>query len=145
MKKNTNLSIVFLVKSGELDVEFEISRIRAKQDINISVKNYLKKSPDYQILAEKVRSAENDFNNAPVDEKLFYSERLENLRKVEEDLIVNALLLAKTFSSIEIRTERLAEALRLFEEGKISEADKALGEADLLNDQFNLIAGSGIF
>ena len=140
MKKNTNLSIVFLVKSGELDVEFEISRIRAKQDINISVKNYLKKSPDYQILAEKVRSAENDFNNAPVDEKLFYSERLENLRKVEEDLIVNALLLAKTFSSIEIRTERLAEALRLFEEGKISEADKALGEADLLNDQFNLIA-----
>ena len=140
MEQNTNISIVQLVKAGELDVHLEISKIRARQDINISVKNYLKKSPDYQTLAEQVRGAEEDLRNAPENEKLFYGERLENIRKVEQNFIVSTLLLAKTFSKLEIRTERLAQALSLFEEGLIKEADKILNEADLLNDQFNLIA-----
>ncbi len=143
MEQNTNISIVQLVKAGELDVHLEISKVWAKQDINISVKNYLKKSPDYQTLAEQVRGAEEDLRNAPENEKLFFGERLENILKVEQDFIVSTLLLAETFSKLEIRTERLAQALRLFEEGLIKEADKILNEADLLNDQFNLIAYAG--
>ncbi len=140
MEQNANISIVQLVKAGELDVHLEISKIWAKQDINILVKNYLKKSPEYRTLVEQVRSAEEDLRKAPEGEKLFYGERLENIRKVEQDFIVSTLLLAETFSKLEIRTERLALALKLFEEGLINEADKILNEADLLNDQFNLIA-----
>jgi hypothetical protein len=140
MQQNTNISIVQLVKSGEIDVNFEISNLRAGKDINVSIKNFLKKSPDYKTLVEQVRNAENDLRNAPDSEKLFYSERLESIRKVEEDFVVNTLLLAKTFSNLEIRTERLRKSLELFEEGRIKEADEVLKEADLLNDQFNLIA-----
>jgi len=140
MEHNTNISIVQLVKVGKLDVHLEISKIRARQDINISVKNYLKKSPDYQTLAEQLRGAEENLRNAPEDEKLFYCERLENIRKVEQDFIVSTLLLAETFSKLDIRTERLGQAFSFFEEGLIKDADKILNEADLLNDQFNLIA-----
>lgn len=140
MQKNTNISIVQLVKSGEIDVNFEISNLRAGKDINVSIKNFLKISPDYKTLAEQTRNVENDLRNAPDSEKNFYSERLESIRKVEEDFVVNTLLLAETFTKLEIRTQRLAEALALFEEGRIKEADEVLKEADLLNDQFNLIA-----
>ncbi len=140
MKENTNISIVMLIKQGELDVNFEISNLRANGDIHISIKNYLKNSPDYKKIEEQVLKAENDLKNADESERLFYADKLQNILKIKQDFIVNALLLAEMFSKLEIRTERLRKAMELFEAGKIIEADKILKEEDLLNDQFNLIA-----
>ncbi len=139
MQLNTNISIVQLIKAGELDIDFEISNLRAGKDINVSIKNYLKNSPDYHIIVEQVQKVEIDLKNADESEKLHYCDKLQNLLKVQQDFIVNALLLAETFSTLEIRTERLRKAMKLFETGKIIEADKILKEEDLLNDQLNLI------
>ncbi len=140
MQQNTNISIIQLIKAGELDVDFEISNLRAGRDINVSIKNYLKNSPDYQIIVEQVQKAQIKLKNTDESEKLHYGDKLQNLLKVQQDFIVNALLLAETFSKLEIRTERLRKAMELFEAGKIIEADKTLKEEDLLNDQLNLIS-----
>lgn len=137
--KNTNISIIQLIKSGSLDIDFEISNVRAGGDINVIIKDYLKKSPDYQTIEEQVQKSELDLKNAPIIEKLYCNEKLQNILKIQQDFIINALLLAETFSILEIRTERLQIAMKLFEIGKIIEADKVLKEEDLLNDQTNLI------
>jgi hypothetical protein len=137
--KNTNISIVQLIKVGDFNVDFEISNIRAGKDINISIKNYLKKSLDYQSIREQIQKSESDLKNASISEKLYYSEKLQNILKIQQDFIVNTLLLAGAFSTLDIRTERLRKAIELFESGKIVEADLILNEEDLLNDQANLI------
>ena len=140
MSKDTNISIIQLIKAGEIDVEFEISNLQAGYDINISIHNYLKKSPDYNKIAEQIERCKANLNSCEDGEKSFYATKLENLQKVEHDFIINALLLAKAFSTMEIRTERLKKAKELFEQGRIKEADKILKESELLQDQTDLIA-----
>ena len=140
MSKDTNISIIQLIKVGKIDVEFEISNLQAGHDINISIHNYLKKSPDYNKIIEQIEACQANLNSCKDDKKAFYATKLENLRKVEHDFIVNTLLLAKTFSTIEIRTERLEKAKSLFEQSRIREADEILKESYLLQDQTDLIA-----
>jgi hypothetical protein len=141
MSKNTNISIIQLIKSGEISVNFEISNIRAGKDINVNIRTYLEKSDHYQVIQQHIREAKTDMLNAEdTIDKLYFDEKLQNLYKVEKDFMSNTLYLAETLSKIEPRTERLKKAIELFDAGKIREADAILGEADLLNDQFALIA-----
>lgn len=141
MASNTNISIIQLIKSGDISVNYEISKIKAGEGINIKIRTYLEKSDHYQEIQNHLKEAKSALENAKtLADKLHFGEKLENLKKVETDFISNTLYLAETLSKIEPRTERLKKAIELFEAGKIREADKVLSEADLLNDQFNLIA-----
>lgn len=141
MSQNTNISIIQLIKSGEISVNFEISKIRADKGINVHIRTYLEKSDHYKVIQQHISEAKSAMEKAEsIADRLHFGEKLENLHKVEKDFISNTLYLAETLSKIEPRTERLKKAIQLFEEAKIREADAILGEADLLNDQFNLIA-----
>ncbi len=141
MPQDTNISIIHLIKSGEVSVDLEISNVRANKDINVYVRTYLEKSDHYIIIQQHIRETSADLQNAKsIRDKLHFDQKLQNLYKVEKDFIVNTLNLAETLSKIEPRTEKLKKAIELFEEGKIKKADQVLAEADLLNDQFNLIA-----
>ena len=137
---NTNISIIQLIKQGDIDVESEISKLRAGRNININIRVYLKHSSDYHKITEQIEKTKKKLQNADKQQNIYFANKLENLRKVKQDFIVNALLLAKTFSTMEIRTEKLKKAMQLFEQGKITEANKILDEAELYTDQANLIA-----
>ena len=141
MSQNTNISIIQLIKSGEISVNYELSNIRAGKDINIHVRTYLEKSDHYKEIQKHINKVRTDLKNAEnIEDKLFLDKKLENLYKVENDFISNTLYLAETLSKIEPRTDKLKKAIELFEQAKIREANAILNEADLLNDQFNLIA-----
>lgn len=140
MPKDTNISIIQLIKSGEISVSFEISNVRANRDINVYVRTYLEKSDHYTEIQQHIRQTKADMQKADsLSDKLHFDQKLQNLYKVEQDFIANTLYLAETLSKIEPRTEKLKKAIALFEEGKIREADAILAEVDLLDDQFNLI------
>ena len=138
MEQNTNISLVQLIKSGDVSVRLEIDNVQAQKEVNIYVRQYLNKSPDYLDIKTEINRAREMLQQASSGEKMFFAEKLNNLYKIEKDFIINALLLGKLFSEIAIRTERLKRAIQLFEEGKIKEADATLKADDLLNDQFNL-------
>jgi hypothetical protein len=55
---NTNISIIQLIKSGEISVNFEISNIKAHKDINVHIRSYLKKSVQYNEIQEHIAEAE---------------------------------------------------------------------------------------
>lgn len=140
MPKDTNISIIQLIKSGEISVSFEISNVRANRDINVYVRTYLEKSDHYTEIQQHISQIKADMQKAKkLSDKLHFDQKLQTLYKVEEDFIANTLYLAETLSKIEPRTEKLKKAIALFEETKIREADTVLAEADLLDDQFNLI------
>lgn len=137
---DTNISVIQLIKQGEIDLEYEISNLRANGDINIHIRNYLKHSTDYKKITEQINNTIESLQQTTDENEIkFLTDKLENLRKVEKDFIANCLLLAKTFANMEIRTEKLRKAIYLFEQGKINEADLILNEAELFNDQANLI------
>ncbi len=139
MSANTHISLVQLIKSGELKVNIEVERIQAKGDVNVYVRQYLNNSPDYaDIIAQQERVRERLQQAADEAEKTAITQQLQHLEEVAQDFQVNALLLGKLFAEIEIRSERLQEALALFEAGRIKAADEVLAGSDLLNDQFNL-------
>lgn len=139
--QNTNISIIQLIKSGDISVNYEISKIKAGEGINVKIRTYLEKSDQYQEIQQHLEEAESALKNAKgMSDKIHFGEKLQNLKKVEADFVSNTLYLAETLSKIEPRTDRLKKAIELFEAAKIREADKVLSEADLLNDQFNLIA-----
>lgn len=139
--QNSNISIIQLIKSGDISVNYEISKIKAGEGIDIKIRTYLEKSDQYQEIQQHLEEAESALKNAKnISDKIHFGEKLQNLKKVETDFVSNTLYLAETLSKIEPRTDRLKKAIALFEVSKIREADKVLSEADLLNDQFNLIA-----
>jgi len=130
-----------LIKSGDISVEFEISNLRAHKDINVHIRTYLEKSDHYKEVRKHIIQVTKELQKteSPVN-RLHLNQKLQNLYKIETDLISNTLYLAETLSKIEPRTDNLKRALELFEQAEIKEADAILNEADLLNDQFNLIA-----
>ena len=141
MEQNTNISIIQLIKSGEISVDYEISRLKAGHDINVHIRTYLRKSDHYQAIKEHIQETEADIERADSTlDKLHFDKKLQHLYKVEKDFICNTIYLAGTLSDIQPRTERLKKAIMLFEEAKINEADVLLAEEDLLNDQHNLLA-----
>lgn len=141
MNTDTNISIIQLIKGGEIKVDYEVANIRAKKDINVHIRAYIQKSDYYNDLQEKIDLTLIEIEKAlELNERLHLNQKLENLQKIEQDFIANTLYLAKTLSKIEPRTDKLKKAVELFEQAKIREADLLLNEADLLNDQFNLIA-----
>ena len=134
-----NISIIQLIQKGDIDINIEISNLQAGRDINIYIRKFLEKSSDYKNIKAEIQKTEEALHRAVWEEKQFYADKLEKLRKIEQDFITNTLLLAETFSKMELRTEKLRKAKQLFEQGKINEADKILDEKDLRNDQHNLI------
>ena len=141
MPQNTNVSIIQLITSGEISVQYEISKIKASEGINIQIRNYLEKSNHYQIIQQHIINTKEDLQNAEsITDKLHLSGKLQNLYKVKKDFVCNTLYLAETLSKIEPRTNKLRKAYQFFEEAKIREADAILNEVDLLNDQFGLLA-----
>lgn len=139
MSKDTNISIIQLIKNGKISVNLEISNIEAQKNVNIYVRQYLNRSPDYLEIKQQIDLSKKYLQNAKGKEKETLTSKLDHLLKVEKDFIINALLLAELFSKVEARTVRLKEAFQLFEEGKIKAADKKLPADDLINDQFHLI------
>lgn len=139
MSQDTNFGLIQLIQSGDLSVDLEIANIKAKKSINIYVRTYLNHSPDYLSIKSEidrvVEKMELDLPNAS-----FYSKHLEGLYLIEQNFVINALILARFFSNIEIRSERLKEALALFEAGKLKEADAILSSKDLFDDQLYLFA-----
>lgn len=140
MLPNTNISIIQLIKTGDISVDVEIESIRAKGDINTTIKSYLSKLDYYNEILELIQQAQSDLQNAFANEEIiFYEAKLESLFKVKQDYIVNALYLAEALANMNARTDKLQKAIILFEAGNIKEADRTLYEADLLNDQYALI------
>lgn len=141
MTKNTNISIIQLIKASEISVEYEIANIRSDKDINIHISTYLRKSDYFNDLQKHMRQVRTEMNKAEkLSDKLHLDQKLQYLHKIEQDFIANTLYLAQTLAKIEPRTDKLKKTIELFEQAKIMEADAMLNEADLLNDQYNLLA-----
>ncbi len=140
MPKDIHISIIQLIKESEISIDYEISNIRANKDVNLHIYTYLKKSNYFNELQDKISEVQAELADAKtLNDELFFSQKLQNLLKVEKDFIVNTLYLAHTLSRIEPRSNKIKKAIELFEQAKIDEADSWLDEADLLNDQYNLI------
>lgn len=133
MFKDKNFTIIQLIKSGDIDINLEISNVKANKDIHFSLKQYLKKSPDF----EKIKKQISDLEKIRIKGQ-GVNGKLEALYKIEKDFILNAFYLAKTFSTMQVRSDRLKKAVALFELGKIREADAILKESELVNDQIDL-------
>jgi len=141
MQKDAHISIIQLIKSGDISVQFEISNLRAHRDIDINIRTYLVKSDQFTEMQAQIMHLNTEIQATQnVEIKQHLDNKLQNLLEVEKDFIANTLYLAETLSKIEPRSERLALAIQLFEEGKIREVDAMLSEEDLLNDQFFLLA-----
>lgn len=137
---DSNISILQYIKNGNISINNEISKIKAGKDSNIIVKQFFIKSIDYETLTDEIKikidlldTAINSFK------KKHISKELNNLLILEKEFKIDILLLANTFSKLEIRTERLRKAKKLFELGKFREADAILVESELSNEQFNLL------
>ncbi len=137
---NTNLGIIQYIKTGEVSIEYEINNIKAGQDIDIRIRQFLMNSPDYQILQQEInRKKAQAIQEQEVESKQHLLEGLDNLLKLEKSFKIDVLQLAKVFSKLEIRTERLQKARALFDQGRFKEADQMLVETDLYEDLFNLL------
>ncbi|MEX0288050.1 MAG: hypothetical protein AB3N14_02985 [Flavobacteriaceae bacterium] len=139
MSKNTNISVIQLIKDGEISIDLEIEKIHANKDVNVNVRKFLGRSSDYQAIKKRIEEAEAEREKSQGEELIFLEKKVHDLKVAEKDYITNALLLAKAFSEIEVPTERLRKAMELFEKGQIKQADELLVIADLLDDQFNLL------
>ncbi len=138
--KDTNIGILQYIKSGQIAIDIEISNIKANRDINVRIKKFLMNSPDYQKLFGEIERKKKQLNQATESaRKQHLSQELNNLLALEKAFKVDVLHLAGVFSKLEIRTERLRQAMKLFDAGRFKEADAILAEEDLYNDQFNLL------
>lgn len=137
---NTNIGILQYIKSGEISIEYEISNVKANRDINIRIKKFLMNSPDYQKLHGEIERKRTQILQArEQNRKLHLNKELDNLFQLEQNFKVDVLRLAGVFSRLEIRTEKLRQAIKLFDQGLFKEADAILEETELYNDQFNLL------
>lgn len=141
MHKDSNISIIQLIKSGEISVNYEINQIKAKGEINVKIRSYLERSNQYHVIQKQISKTMMDLQKAKNKlDRLHLGEKLQSLYQVEKDFVSNVLYLAGTLSKIKPHTDKLKKAIKFFDEGNIREADAVLLEADLLNDQFALIA-----
>ncbi len=138
--KDTNIGILQYIKNGQIAVDVEISKIKAGRHINVRVQQFLMSSPDYQKLFGEIERKQNQIKTVnDTERKIHLSNELNNLLELEKIFKVDILHLAGVFSKLEIRTERLRQAMELFDAGRFKEADAILAEEDLSNDQFNLL------
>ncbi|MCC7210515.1 MAG: tetratricopeptide repeat protein [Candidatus Brocadia sp.] len=97
---------------------------------------------DYQKLVEQIKELEQDLKDIPTDKvlsRLNKGDKLEKLRKQEQDFKQQVIRLAETFNKIEINTERLKQAQQYFAQGKFREADAVLKAEELSLDQKQLL------
>lgn len=140
---DVNIGILQYITDYHINIETQISNIKAGLDTDIVIDEFFHKSPDYLRLAEKVQAQEAkvlQLSTSKSEEWYAQAAILQQLKEAEKQFRSNALSLADTFIKIKPRTERLKQARSLFEEGKFSEADKILREEDLSNDQDELFA-----
>lgn len=138
---NTNISIIRLIQTSDLDVNYEISNIRAGGNINIYIRKYLNKTDHYKVIQNHIIETKTKLTiESDVSNNEYLEKKLRNLKKVKEYFIINTLYLAEALSKINPRTDRLRKAINYFEIGEIMNADDILNEAELINDQHNLIA-----
>ncbi len=138
-KSNTNISLVQLIKSNIVDNNLHIENIKAGKDINVYVKRYINKLPDYKNIREEIKKTEKDLQNSLDENYEFLHQKLHNLYQIEKDFITSIYLLGELFAKSTAQTGKLKEAMKLFNQGKVKEADDLIKSADSLKDQFNLI------
>ncbi|MEL7119300.1 MAG: hypothetical protein AAFO07_07665 [Bacteroidota bacterium] len=137
---DTNVSLLHYIKTGKVTVDYEISKIEAGGDINLIVKRFFMNSPDYQKLSTEIESKANQLEQEQdPSKKTHLLSALKHLLEIEKNFKIDILKLAKVFSSLKTRTERLRKAVILFDEGRFVEADQILIETELYEDHFNLI------
>ncbi len=137
---DTSISIIQYLKNGTISANTEISNVRANLDVNIRVRQFLMNSIDYQALDQEIINKGDQLSkeDSP-NRKLHLSNELNLLLKLKKEFIIDVLELADVFSRMDIRTERLKKAKKLFDQGKFKEADASLIESELSNEQFNLL------
>lgn len=129
--------------SDHKNVVIEIGNITAGKDVNVSIEQYLTKSADFKLLQNQINKAKEKLNTIPIDdiEALTYcSKKITDLEKTLIDFKIDVIKMANIFSKIEVHSEQLRIAKKLFEEGRIQEANKALNPDDLKEDQIKLKA-----
>ncbi len=137
---DTRIGILQYIKGGEISVDHEISNLKAGRDINIKIRDFFSNSPDYQKLQAQIQEAQSQLDAAKgTQDRLFYSQKVNDLLEFEKEFKADVLQLANTFSQMELRTERLRQAAELFDQGRFKDADAILKEEDLANDQHNLL------
>ena len=137
---DSNIGILQYIKSGLISVTDEISNLKAGRNINIVVRQYFENSPDYQKVTREIKVKEKQIiNEKNLKRKQNLIGQLSDLFELEKAFKKEVLELADVFSRLDPRTNRLKQALKLFDEGKIKAADKCLSEIDLSNEQENLI------
>jgi len=141
--KDYNLTILTYIKTNDVSIEYEIENIQAGLDIDLVIKDYFYRSPDYQKLQKRINQQRNkvlELETTGGEKHQYEAKKLAEFERAQQAFKVGALQLADTFLKIKVRTERLKKARDLFEQGLILEADKVLVAADLMNDQDSLIA-----
>lgn len=137
---DVNISIIQYIKNGSISVNTEISNVKANLDVNIRVQQFLMNSADYQLIYQEILWKRNQIDSGNnLNRKLHLSKELNHLFTLEKEFVLDILQLADVFSKLEIRTERLKRAMKLFDQGRFKEADAALIESELSSEQFNLL------
>ncbi|MBS1515363.1 MAG: tetratricopeptide repeat protein, partial [Bacteroidetes bacterium] len=98
-------------------------------------------SPDYKKFEEeyhtlKIKIAETKDNQELL---IALNGKLEFVLKQKKEFEQGVIKLAETFSRIEINTDRLKKAQKLFSEGKFTEADEILKSEELKDEQDKLL------
>lgn len=136
---DTKISIVQLIRAKEISVNLEIAKIRANENVSISVEQFFHRCPDYLEILEKIEDTGKLQATASARDQAFYDGKLNSLKEIETDFRVNTLLMCRLFASQDFTSAKLKKAEALFCDGKIHEANQVLEESTLLDDQFYLI------
>ena len=109
---------------------------------NIENAHFVIQSADYQSLCSQIEDKKELLGYLPETEakkRLKVSEELSQLEEQLRQFKESVIQLAETFSKIEINTERLRSAKKLFDKGEFREADAILKAEDIASDLNNII------
>lgn len=135
-----DFGLIQYIKGGDISVETEVSNIRSEKDVHIRIKQYFMNSPDHRKIQKEIDlKTQEVFREKKKDKRNHLKAQLDGLHEIEKQFKIDTLRLANTFSLIDVKSDVISKARRLFDQGKIKEADSILREVDLSSNQFDLI------
>jgi hypothetical protein len=134
------ISILQYIKSENISLENEISKLKADGEINIRIAQFFSNSPDFKRLEQEIVRKQDEIkqtNNPMPKQQLI--EELESLEEMKTAFQVQVLNMAITFQKFVSPSDRILKIIELFELGEFIKADKMLSEVELSNNQLELL------
>lgn len=137
---DSKISILQYIKGKHISLEHEIYNIRARENVDITILNFISNSPDYVNIQNLINETANNLSITKDENvKKGLETKLNQLNDLKCEFAIDVLRLADILIKLESRSERLKSCQLLFEQGFFRKANEMLQEQDLANDQFNLL------